>query len=122
MPEATTLEGRPPPARRPVRRWLTTLLVVLLAVTTFVVWLPFLMVLTAGVITTQMGCRADEAAAYPCFIAGRDMGSALYFMGMMGWVAIGILPAMLATVVAWLIFVLVRFALWMRRRMARETA
>lgn len=106
----------PMPARRPQRRWLSVLLGVLLAVATFVTWLPFLMVLTAGVITTLLGCRADEAAAYPCFVAGRDIGSTLYFMGMMGWVAIAISPIMLGTALAWLTFVLVCFALWMRRR------
>lgn len=119
---ATTPASLPPPARRPARRWLTILSLALLAVVTFVVWLPFLMVLTAGVIATQMGCRSSEAVVYPCFIAGHDMGGTLYLMGMMGWVAISIVPAMWATVVAWLIFALVRFALWMRRRMARETA
>lgn len=86
---------------------------------TFVVWLPFLMVLTAGVITTQLGCRSDEAAAYPCFIAGRDMGGILYVMGMMGWVAIAMAPLMLLTIVAWLVFAPALFALWMRRRNRR---
>lgn len=110
----SVLAAPPPPARGSVRRWLTSLLMISAAGATLVVWSPFLMVLAAGVIATQLGCRSDEAAVYPCFIAGRDIGGTLYLMGVMGWIAIALSPVMLGTVVAWLVFALVHLALRMR--------
>jgi len=54
--------------------------------------LPIALALTAGTIAEAHGCRLDEAGVYPCVIDGRDYGTTLAAMGMVGWLMLLTVP------------------------------
>ncbi|MFC4424732.1 hypothetical protein [Deinococcus navajonensis] len=63
-----------------------------------VVWALYtfgpVLLLTLGVsIANWQGCRLDEGSVHPCPVLGVDLGSALYTMGMMGWVMLITVPS-----------------------------
>ena len=89
---------------------------IILTVTTVIGWMPLLLLLLSIGIASVLGCRLDEAAVHPCRAAGMDLGPALSggFIG--GWLLLVVWPAMLITLVAWIVL-LVRLLL--RKHRAR---
>ncbi|MGN7124943.1 hypothetical protein [Methylorubrum thiocyanatum] len=69
---------------------------------TVVVWMPALLFALGFALVHLTGCRADEASAHPCLVAGIDIGGLLYALLMMGWLVVLLLPFMLLTLVIWL--------------------
>lgn len=53
---------------------------------------PVGLAMLAGLVAGAAGCTLNEGAAHPCVIAGVDIGGALYFFGMMGWLSLATLP------------------------------
>ncbi|MBW4517162.1 MAG: hypothetical protein KME11_18300 [Timaviella obliquedivisa GSE-PSE-MK23-08B] len=49
---------------------------------------PWMLVGMASKVASEQGCRLNEAQAYPCNVAGHDVGEALYTMSMMGWLGV----------------------------------
>ena len=79
------------------RAWilLTLLLVTLIA------WAPLGAVLAASAVASAFDCRVDEGSVHPCAVAGVDIGSLLYALGVSGWLMLAAFPLMLLTLVAW---------------------
>jgi hypothetical protein len=53
---------------------------------------PVGVALLAGAIASASGCELNEGAVHPCIVSGVDIGGALYFFGMMGWLSLATLP------------------------------
>jgi hypothetical protein len=71
-------------------------------VVTVVGWLPFALVLSAGLFATAFGCVANEGDAHPCVVAGYDFGELIYIAGVSGWFMLVTWPLMLITLVVWI--------------------
>ena len=63
-------------------------------------FLPFIPVVVAGAIASACGCQLDEGSAHPCILFGRDIGGALYQMGVMGWLCLITFPTGLLALAA----------------------
>jgi hypothetical protein len=70
------------------RRW-PLIAVLLWALLTFG---PLLGVLLASAVASANGCRLDEAGAYPCVVAGVDVGGLLSGLFVLGWLMLLTLP------------------------------
>ncbi len=68
--------------------------------------LPLLSGLIMATLADVFDCRADEAGAYPCIVAGIDIGPVLSLGGMMVWLAVFSLP-IVGIAFLWLVFVLI---------------
>ena len=68
--------------------------------------LPWLPTMLAGLISSMFDCALNEAQVHPCIVAGTDIGSILYSMGVFGWVAIFISPILFLGCVVCLIWFL----------------
>lgn len=86
-------QPRPPPRRR--IPWSFAVAATLMA------WLPLLSVLVCSALAGLLDCRVDEAATYPCVVAGIDLGPTLSFLGVMGWLMLVTAPFMLASLIFW---------------------
>jgi hypothetical protein len=64
--------------------------------------------MAAGLIASHYGCQLDEGSVHTCVIAGKDRGSILYTLGMMGWFMIATLPIGAGLVMLWLAVELIR--------------
>lgn len=53
---------------------------------------PVGLAMLAGLVASAAGCTLNEATAHPCVIGGVDIGGALYFVGVMGWLSLATLP------------------------------
>lgn len=107
-----TVEMDKPSMRRRAARWGCIVLAVLL-------WLPAFIFAMGIVLARLTGCRATEAQAEACMVAGLDIGHRLYDMTMMGWVVVGLSPLMLLSLVVMAVL-LVKHLL--RRRSAARPA
>jgi hypothetical protein len=54
---------------------------------------PMIPVVIAGAIASKCGCQLDEGGTHPCIVFGRDIGGALYSMGVMGWFGLLTFPS-----------------------------
>ncbi len=70
--------------------------------------LPLVSTMAAGLIASHYGCQLDEGSVHTCVIAGKDRGSILYTLGMMGWFMIATLPIGAGLVMLWLAVELIR--------------
>lgn len=93
-----------PPLKPVPRPWK-----LVLAALTIVGWAPIVLAFAASGIASSLGCRLNEAASHPCTLAGHDIGSTLYTMFMMFWLAFLMAPLMAVTIVGWLV-------VWVRRQ------
>ena len=64
---------------------------------------PILSVVIAGTIASWNGCTLHEGFANPCVVGGRDIGSTLYAMGVMGWFMLATIPLGLISGLLWTI-------------------
>jgi hypothetical protein len=62
---------------------------------------PVVLATVAGVTASVNGCTLNESGVHPCIVAGRDVGSTLYSMGMTPWFLIALIPLGAIAVVAW---------------------
>jgi hypothetical protein len=90
-----------------------------LCVVTAIAWLPFLLVLTAGLFATVFGCTLNEGDSHPCVVAGIDFGELLYVAGVSGWFMLVTFPFMLLTLLVWFVLGIV---FMVRRAQARRAA
>lgn len=54
--------------------------------------IPLLVTLAAAGIASAFNCTLHEGFVNPCVVAGRDIGSTLYTMGMMAWLMLLTIP------------------------------
>ncbi|WP_196260330.1 hypothetical protein [Pelagibacterium limicola] len=102
-------------ASRPVRfPWKLHLVIV--AVIVLVPLLPVISVIIASIIAETNGCRLDEAGSYPCVVMGRDLGSLLAVMFVLGWFALATLPLGATGLAIWLVGLLAHLVYHHRRR------
>jgi hypothetical protein len=79
--------------------WLTFIsLSILIAL---VAMFPLLAAMAAGAVASLNGCMLNEGGANPCVIAGIDFGNALYFLGVLGWLAIATVPMGIGVLAVW---------------------
>jgi hypothetical protein len=96
-----------------VRRGWRRALLLLAAGGTVLAWTPFLLAATAGILAERHGCVLHEGYPNPCIIAGTDWGERLYGWGVMAWFVIVTWPVMLASLIGWPVYGVLR---WWRRR------
>lgn len=96
------------------RAWRRPLILLLVAFATVLAWLPFLFAYTAYTLAERHGCTLHEGYANPCVINGEDWGERLYGWGVMAWLIMLTWPLMLASVIGWPAYAVVR--LWKRWR------
>ena len=108
--------GSAAPRSRPA--WLTPLVMILGALTVLP-WLPLILGLVAGSVGAGLGCRVDEAGAYPCPVLGTDIGDALAFLGVLPWLSVSLAPVALAAACAWPLLGALLAVRWLRRRRPR---
>jgi hypothetical protein len=84
----------------------------LLAGATLLAWLPLLGVLLAIGFADLAGCQVNEAGGQPCVVGGTDWGPWLTTLFTLGWLMLVTIPLMLASIVAWVIVLVV----WLRQR------
>lgn len=53
---------------------------------------PLLSAFLASWIAELNGCQVNEGGAYPCLVAGRDIGGTLAFLFTLGWLALITIP------------------------------
>jgi len=73
--------------------------------------LPFVPVVIAGVIASILGSPLDEGSVHETVVFGKDIGQALYSMGVMGWFGLVTCPTGLLALVPFTVAVL-----WRRRK------
>lgn len=91
------------------RRVLLLLLILLMGAA------PLISVTIAGIAASLNDCRLDEAAAYPCVIAGHDFGELLSTMSVAGWFGLVTLPAAISLIFCWGVWLALRLLLRKRR-------
>lgn len=64
---------------------------------------PMIAVFIAEAIANANDCTLHEGFVNPCVVAGVDLGSLLYALGMAGWAMFFTLPAALFFLVVWCI-------------------
>jgi hypothetical protein len=64
---------------------------------------PIASVIVAGTIASWNGCTLHEGFVNPCVVNGKDIGSTLYQMGVMGWFMLATIPLGAIAFVAWTI-------------------
>jgi hypothetical protein len=73
---------------------------------------PLLIALGAGTYAASHGCVLHEGFVNPCIVGGRDVGKALYTLGVLGWFGIATIPlgviALLTLIVVWIAVAVVR--------------
>lgn len=69
--------------------------------------LPLFSALFTATLADIFDCRADEGGAYPCIVAGVDIGELLSSGGMMVWLAVFSLPFVALPAFLWLMFVVI---------------
>ncbi|NGM45441.1 hypothetical protein G5B31_07815 [Rhodobacter sp. SGA-6-6] len=69
--------------------------------------LPLFSALLTATVADVFNCRADEGGAYPCIVAGIDIGGLLSSGGMMAWLAVFSLPFVALTAFLWLMFAVI---------------
>jgi hypothetical protein len=62
---------------------------------------PIALVAIAGLIASWNHCTLHEGFANPCIVNGRDIGSTLYGMGVMGWFMLATIPLGAIAFVVW---------------------
>ncbi|HEY8576558.1 MAG TPA: hypothetical protein VIL88_09500 [Devosia sp.] len=76
---------------------------------------PFISVLIASSLAESHGCVLNEGSVHPCIIAGADWGSALYTMGVLGWLMLATFPIGFVLFLVWLVILAVHRAAWGRK-------
>ena len=75
---------------------------VLTAIVTVASMAPLVSVLVSSVVASALGCLLDEGSAHPCWLAGADIGDALYTAFVMGWLMLLTVPVMLVAALFWI--------------------
>lgn len=73
------------------------------AIVVLVCLAPLISAALATWIASRNGCTLHEGFSNPCVVFGRDVGEALYTMGVMGWLALATLPLGALVVLAWIV-------------------
>lgn len=96
------------------QRLLIGSLLTLLAIITFIAAAPILSVVVSGVVASALHCPLDEGSIHPCFYHGRDIGSTLYTLGVLGWLMLFTIPVLFVSLLGWIGVAIV----WITRRRA----
>jgi hypothetical protein len=76
---------------------------------------PVASVMACAWIANAHGCKVDEGSVHPCMIDGKDYGSLLYSLGVMGWLMIVTIPVGALAFLAWLIMLILHRTNWRRQ-------
>jgi hypothetical protein len=110
---AKSLEGVMSAKRSPAFVWLGVAFVIIVLVAAA----PLISVLIAGGIADALGCPVNEGGAQPCPFMGVDLGEALVFMLVLGWLSMATLPFGAIALAVWLVIAsAVAFVRWRRQR------
>jgi hypothetical protein len=99
-------------------------LLILIPILLWTTW-PVILVAIAGGIASANSCELNETVINSCIVDGREMGTTLYSMGVMGWFMLVTIPTGL---LALLIFLLLLLSEWLvgraraKRRLAAQPA
>jgi hypothetical protein len=104
------MKARDTHARFPWRRYLA-----LAATIALLTLAPVLSVLAAYAIASVNDCTLHEGFVNPCLIAGVDLGSGLYTMGVLGWLGLITLPIGIPALVVLALVGTVHFVLHKRK-------
>ena len=86
--------------------WLFLALIVLFALA------PMISVIVAGLIAESNGCALNEGSINTCMVLGSDMGSTLYTLFVLGWLALATLPLGGAAFLVWLATLIIHRIAW----------
>ncbi len=78
--------------------------------------LPVFSVASAAMIANAAGCTLHEGSVNPCVIAGIDWGTALYMMGVLGWLMLLSLPLAAIGGIGLIATALIAATRWLRAR------
>jgi hypothetical protein len=81
---------------------------------------PVVLAAVAGITASVNGCTLNEAGVHPCIVAGNDVGSTLYSMGMTAWFLIALIPLGVIAAIGWTTGWLI-WTIMMRRKAAGQT-
>jgi hypothetical protein len=70
---------------------------------------PLLLATGAGFAAQAYGCDLDEGSIHPCIANGRDIGSDLYTLFVLGWLSLATIPIGLGVLALYLVGVGVFF-------------
>jgi hypothetical protein len=93
--------------------------VLILLAIAFIAFWPCLMLAAMSFVASLGDCTVNEGAPSPCVIGGRDVGQALYTLGVLGWFMLATIPIGLGLFAVYLVVVLVAIGLRARRRRSR---
>ena len=88
---------------------------VLFAILAWTVW-PIVSVAIGGSIASANGCTLNESGPHPCIVNGKDIGSQLLTLGMMGWLMLVTVPTGL---IALAVYAAILLITWLVRRSKR---
>ena len=63
---------------------------------------PIISVVIAATVANVQGCLLDEGNVHPCIVLGADLGTLLYGMAVLGWMALMTVPIAAMALVIWL--------------------
>ena len=76
--------------------------IAVLSVVTLISISPIISVVIAGLLASHFGCHVDEGSVHPCPAFGTDIGDLLYFMGVLGWLMLMTIPALVLALIGWI--------------------
>lgn len=71
--------------------------------------LPLLSVTLAYTVADANGCPLNEARVHPCSIFGFDAGPLLYFLSVLGWLAMASIPLAGLALILWCLIAIIYF-------------
>ena len=104
----------------PIKRFPWTIYIVALAVIAFLALFPLISVYLAYLVGDAHGCTVNEAAIHPCIVMGVDVGAALAYMGILGWLMLATIPFGAVALVVWLIVLVFNYAIYRARLSAAD--
>lgn len=105
---------------RPIKRFPWTIYIVALAVIAFLALGPLISVYLAYLVGDAHGCTVNEAAIDPCIVMGMDVGAALAYMAIFGWLMLATIPFGAGALAIWLIVLLLNYAIYRARLSAAD--
>lgn len=96
--------------------------VVIILIILLFTFAPVISVAYASSVAEANNCDLDEGSIHPCIVNGKDIGSDLYSLAMMGWLMIATIPlglgALLIYILGVVLFYIVRR--YLRRKKTAE--
>ncbi len=96
-------------------------LLILILILLWTTW-PVILAAIAGAIASANGCELNETVINSCIVDGREMGDALYSMGVMGWFMLVTIPTGLLALLVFLLLLLIEWLVGRRRASRLSTA